>query len=246
MIGVLVICSLLFVYISIFLTELLISLVISVHRKSKNVVANTNENHSIEVKHKNTQEKPTKNKKQKIYKKIIFFALGTEKRTLYRVSRIPSHTIRNYLYRHIFKLKMADSAVIYYGGILRCPSRITIGKGSIIGDRCELDGRGGLHIGEDCNLSSEVHIWTGQHDAQSVEFDYETASVQIGDRCWVSSNTIILPGVSMGEGSVLAAGAVLTKDTEPYGIYAGVPAKKIGERNRNLKYNFDGSHDYFM
>jgi acetyltransferase-like isoleucine patch superfamily enzyme len=177
---------------------------------------------------------------------FIGFAFGIEKRTLYNVSRLPSHALRNFAYRHIFKLNMVDSVVIYGGVVLRCPSRITIGKGSIIGDRCELDGRGGLYIGENCNLSSEVRIWTAQHDSQSSQFDYVTAPVKIGDRCWVSSNTIILPGISMGDGSVLAAGAVLTKDAEPYGIYAGVPARKIGERNRELKYNFDGSHDWFI
>jgi hypothetical protein len=78
MIGVLVIGGLLFVHIGIFLTELLISLVVSVHRRSKNVVSNTGKNHSIEVKRKNTQEITTKNKKPKIYKKIISFALERE------------------------------------------------------------------------------------------------------------------------------------------------------------------------
>jgi acetyltransferase-like isoleucine patch superfamily enzyme len=49
-----------------------------------------------------------------------------------------------------------------------------------------------------------------------------------------------LPGVTIGEGAVVAAGAVVTKDADPYGIYGGVPAKKIGERSKDLVYELDG------
>lgn len=56
----------------------------------------------------------------------------------------------------------------------------------------------------------------------------------------------ILPGVTVNDGCVVASGAVVTKDCEAYGIYAGIPAKKIGVRNSNLQYEFDGSHDWFL
>ena len=141
---------------------------------------------------------------------------------------------------------MAKNVVVYSGAILRKPSYISIGKSTVVGDRCELDGRGGLTIGSDCNLSSEVHIWTAQHDPQSSDFEFVKKPVRIGDHCWITSNTVILPGVKVGDGVILAAGAVLAKDAEPYGIYAGVPAKKIGERKRDLTYHFDGGHDWFM
>lgn len=177
---------------------------------------------------------------------VIAFANGIEKWTLNRISKIPSHIIRNTAYKRIFKMKIGRNAVIYGGVLFRNPSKISIGRGTVIGDRCELDGRGGLLIGEHCNFSSEVHIWTAQHDPQGEYFDYVKNPVVIGNRCWISSNTIILPGVCVGDGAVLAAGAVLTKDADPYSIYGGVPAKKIGERNKNLNYCFDGSHDWFI
>lgn len=66
------------------------------------------------------------------------------------------------------------------------------------------------------------------------------APVKIHGRVWISCRTIILPGVTIGEGAVIAAGAVVTKDVELYSIYGGIPAVKIGERNRNLIYNFNG------
>ena len=65
-------------------------------------------------------------------------------------------------------------------------------------------------------------------------------SVEINDGAWLGSNVIVLPGVHIGEGAVCCAGCVVTKDVEPYAVVAGIPAKKVGERPRVLKYEFDG------
>lgn len=54
----------------------------------------------------------------------------------------------------------------------------------------------------------------------------------MGDYCWICSRAIVLPGVNIGEGAVVAAGAVVCKDVEPWSVVGGVPAKKIGERER--------------
>lgn len=195
-----------------------------------------------------SKEKSNQSKNKYIGGKValIGFLNGLEKWTIYQVGKIPSHMIRKAIYIHVFGMGIENNVVIYHGTIFRRPSNIKIGEGSIIGDRCELDGRGGLIIGKNCNLSSEVHIWTAQHDLQASQFDYTKEVVEIGDRSWISSNTIILPGVKIGEGTVLAAGAVLTHNTEAFSIYAGVPAKRIGDRNSQLEYEFDGSRDWFI
>jgi len=65
---------------------------------------------------------------------------------------------------------------------------------------------------------------------------YYGAPVEIGDYAWVCSRSIILPGVKVGEGAVVACGAVVTKDVEPYTVVGGIPAKKIADRNKNLEY----------
>jgi maltose O-acetyltransferase len=67
-------------------------------------------------------------------------------------------------------------------------------------------------------------------------FGCESAPVVIEDFAWISCRTVVLPGTRIGKGAVVAAGAVVTKDVEPYSIVAGVPAKKIGERSRDLNY----------
>lgn len=183
--------------------------------------------------------------------KIIYRLLQLEsllRLNLFFVSYIPSHTIRNYLYRHIFNVKLAQNAVIYYGAEIRSPWNLEIGEGSIIGDKSILDARRGIKIGRNVNFSTGVWIWTEQHGVNNIDFSCagEGGSVVIEDRCWCGPRTIILPGKTMAEGSVLAAGAVLTKDTEPFSINAGIPAKKIGERNRDINYELNGERLHLL
>lgn len=83
-----------------------------------------------------------------------------------------------------------------------------------------------------------------QHNHRSPDFNCDFGdkklSVEIDDRAWLGSNVIVLPGVHIGEGAVCCAGCVVTKDIEPYTVVAGIPAIKVGERPRNLIYNFRG------
>lgn len=168
---------------------------------------------------------------------------------LYRVSLTPSHHIRNFIYRHICGLNLEKKAVIYYGAEIRQPSNIWIGKGAIIGDNSILDGRNGIKIGDNVVFASNVKIWTEQHDHRDPWFRCETqkhSPVVIGDRAWIGSHTVILHSVQIGEGAVVAAGAVVTHNVPPYAIVAGIPAKKIGERNRNLRYEMSGEYRHFL
>lgn len=165
-----------------------------------------------------------------------------------QVGYIPSISLRHFLYRHVFKIHLGEKAIVHYGAEIRAPYFLEIGTGSIIGDKACLDARNGLVIGKNVNLSSNVSIYTEQHDHRDPYFNCnsdETFKVQIDDRAWIGPNVVILPRVHIGEGTVVAAGAVVTKNLDPYGIYGGVPAKKIGERNRNLNYEFDGKGAFF-
>lgn len=161
-----------------------------------------------------------------------------------RTGMIPSMRIRLFIYRHILMAKIDKNAIVYYGAELRAAERLIIGEGTIIGDCAKLDARYGIEIGKNVNLSTEVWIWTAQHDYNSPTFSTEgkCGKVTIGDRAWIGSRVIILPRVTIGEGAVVASGAIVTKDVEPYTLVGGVPAKKIGERNRELTYEFDGGH----
>ena len=137
------------------------------------------------------------------------------------------------------------NVVFHFRTEIRAPYYLKIGKGTIIGDNAILDARSGLELGENVNLSSSVSIYTLQHDHRSPLFDcFESnprrLNTVVENRVWLGANVIVLPGVTIGEGAVCCAGCVVNKDVEPYAVMAGIPAKKIGERPRDLKYSFDG------
>lgn len=150
-------------------------------------------------------------------------------------SYIPLRFIRNIILR-IMGMSIKNS-IIYGSFHIRSPSKISIGIGSVIGHGVTLDGRNGIAIGKNVNFSSEVMIWTMQHDYNDPSFCADGGPVVIEDYAWVSVRAIILPNVTIGTGAVVAAGAVVTKNVEPYTVVAGIPAKKIGIRNTNLKYS---------
>ncbi len=158
-----------------------------------------------------------------------------------QVGMIPSFRIRDFLYKNLYRVQMANDVVLHYGAEIRCHRKLVLGEGSIIGDKVLLDARNGIRMGKYVNLSSNVQIYTEQHNHRDPQFRCylsDECRVQIDDRAWIGPSVIILPGVYVGEGAVVAAGAVVTKDVEPYTIVAGIPAKKIGERNRELSYQF--------
>ena len=162
---------------------------------------------------------------------------------------IPLHFVRKVLYKYVFKMDIDIKAVIYYGLEARCPWNVKIGKGSIIGDKVIFDARCGIEIGENVNISTGAWIWTLQHDINSKTFTSEGmgGKVTVGNRAWISSRTTILPGCNIAEGVVVAAGAVVTKPIiDEFSIWGGVPAKKLGDRNKELSYTFNGEHRPFI
>jgi maltose O-acetyltransferase len=116
--------------------------------------------------------------------------------------------------------------------------KIQLGERNVINFGCLLDGRRyEIRIGNDVSIGPEATILTLGHDPQSPDFADRGGDVVIGERVWIAYRAIILPGVNIGDGAVVAAGAVVTKDVEPYSIVAGVPATEIGTRNQDLRYH---------
>lgn len=168
---------------------------------------------------------------------------GIMRFAIFNIGTIPSNSLRKLIYRMLCG-RIESNVTIHFGTEIRCPRKLRIGKGTIIGDNAILDARCGLTMGENVNLSSNVSIYTLQHDHRDPYFrcneTQKKMSVEIDDRVWLGSNVIVLPGVHIGEGAVCCAGCVVTKDIPPYSVVAGIPAKKVGERPRVLKYEFNG------
>lgn len=119
---------------------------------------------------------------------------------------------------------------IYY------PWNISIGNHSVVNPSCILDGRAGLAIGDNVSISEQSIILSLEHDPQSPDFANRGAMTVIEDYVWLGMRAMIMPGNSIGKGAVVAAGAVVTKNVEPYYIVGGVPARPIGKRSQDLKY----------
>lgn len=156
------------------------------------------------------------------------------------IAVLPFHFLRIFFLR-ILRAKIGNKVGLYRGFEIRSPWKIQIGNNTIIGHNAMLDARMGLVIGSNVNLSNEVMIWTLHHDYNSRDFAQTGDLVVIEDYAWVCSRAIILPGVRIGKGAVVAAGAVVTRDVAPYTVVGGTPAKKIADRNNDLVYNLGNS-----
>jgi maltose O-acetyltransferase len=118
--------------------------------------------------------------------------------------------------------------------------KVFLGLRNVINFGCLFDGRlYRIQTGSDVSIGPEATILTLGHDPQDPDFANKGGDVIIGDRVWIAYRVTILPGVRIGEGAVVAAGAVVTSDVEPFTIVAGVPARKVGDRTRNLRYNLE-------
>ena len=152
------------------------------------------------------------------------------------LAHLPGRRLRTWLARRLFGLRIHPGAALHKWRDLREPHKIEIGEDSVIGFWSTIDGRLGVRIGKHVNLSSEVALWTLQHDPDDRDFSARGGPIVIEDYAWISFRATVLPGVRIGRGAVVAANAVVTKDVEDYAIVAGVPAQVIGRRSEDLDY----------
>lgn len=165
----------------------------------------------------------------KIINRFYNYWLDFEVALLWWLGNIPLHSVRNGIYR-IAGIKIGRQSTIHVGARFYQPKNITIGEGTIIGDHATLDGRAALTVGSHVDMASEVMIFNSQHDINNPDFTAIEAPVKIDDYVFIGPRAIILPGVTIGRGAIVAAGAVVTKDVTPGVVVGGVPAKPIGER----------------
>lgn len=122
----------------------------------------------------------------------------------------------------------------HYDGIYSEKPSICIGNNVFIGNNTEFNITDKITIGNDSLIASGCRFIDHNHGIALGELMRTQIAPQseiiIENNVWLGANTIILKGVSIGEGAVVAAGAVVNKSIPPYEIWGGVPAKKIGER----------------
>jgi len=188
------------------------------------------------IKDKNGKNLSATEVTNKVMNRISNYFLDFELMLLRWVGHIPSHTIRNIKYK-FFGMKIGKGSTLHMWANFFDPKNITIGEDTIIGDHAFLDGRDKLKIGNHVDIASSVMIYNSEHDLSKDDFSAITAPVEIDDYVFIGPRVTIMPGVKIGKGAVVAGGAVVIKDVDPFTIVGGVPAKPIGERkNKNPNY----------
>ena len=156
--------------------------------------------------------------------------------TNHLISHVPFYCVRHGWYRHVLGWRIAPTASVLMGqhiqmaGVRTSGKGVHIGTGSVINQGCYLYTTGGLVLGDHVSVSAGVWFVTGTHDLHAPDFPDLYKPIVVGDHAWIGVRATILAGVTIGEGAVVMAGAVVTRDVESFAVVGGVPAKPVGTR----------------
>lgn len=152
------------------------------------------------------------------------------------ITHIPWHGFRLFFLR-LFNKKIDSSAKILMHVRILCFWDVVIGKNVVINQYCLLDCRKyPVIIEHNTDIGPYTRIWTLGHDPDDNEHGVIGGEVRIGHHVWIASGVTILPNITLGDGCVIAAAAVVHKSVEPKKIVAGNPAREVRKRKNSLNY----------
>ena len=156
------------------------------------------------------------------------------------IGQLPGHAMRLAYYRQALGWRIGQRTSIHHGlKVYGGRGRVTIGDRSTFQMDCLIVGAGmdDLSIGNNVAIAYRAALIMGSHDCLAPGFDGMTGPITIEDNVFVGSNAIVLLGVTLGRGTVVTAGSVVSKSTPPYSIVRGNPAQVVGRRPTNLEYS---------
>lgn len=156
------------------------------------------------------------------------------------IGPLPGHRLRLAYYRWMLGWEIGRRTSIHHGlKIFGGRGRVKIGDRSTLQMDCLIVGAGmdDLVIGNDVAVAYQAKLVMGSHDILAPGFDGITGPITIEDHAFIGTGAIVLLGVTVGEGSVVTAGSVVTKSVPPYSIVRGNPAQVVGRRPKNLDYS---------
>ncbi len=153
------------------------------------------------------------------------------------IGHVPSHLLRLWFYRAVLRASIGRGSSIFMAARFDMVGGLTVGEDTTINRGCRLDTRGKLTIGSRVSISEDVLLLTAEHAVKEADFAGTRAPIVIEDYVFIGTRAMILPGVTLARGAVVAAGAVVTKSVAEYQIVAGIPARVIGQRRSDLDYS---------
>ena len=110
------------------------------------------------------------------------------------------------------------------------PWNLELGDYVAVGARAEIYNVARITVGSNVTISQDSYLCTASHDISRLKKPLVFKPISLGDSVWVAARAMVLPGIAIGEGAVVAAGAVVVKDVEPWTVVGGNPAKVIKKR----------------
>jgi putative colanic acid biosynthesis acetyltransferase WcaF len=148
---------------------------------------------------------------------------------LFRPSPRPLHAWRALLLR-LFGAKLGADCHIYPRARIWAPWNLVCEDVVAIADDAEIYNPATVVLRSHCVVSQQAYLCGASHDYDDPAFPMVWMPITIGRYAWIAARAAVQPGVNVGEGAVLGLGAIATRDLEPWMIYAGIPARKIGQR----------------
>ncbi len=151
---------------------------------------------------------------------------------LYRTSPRPLHAWRAFLLRS-FGAKLGDKCHFYAKGKVWAPWNLVCEDRVSLADDAEIYNPAPMYFGSHAIVSQGAYVCGATHTYNDPKFPLVSFTMRFGAYSWICARAIVAPGVEVGEGAILGLGSIATKTLEPYGIYAGAPARKVKERDRS-------------
>jgi len=159
--------------------------------------------------------------------------------------------MRRAWYRFVLGWHIPSKAFIYTGFQVQAPDirksgkKVFIGKHTMINYGCRFHTQGGIMIGENVSIAPGTWLVAGSHNINDPDFADYSKPIVIGNYVWIGVRATVLSGVTIGDGAIVMAGAMVTRDVPAYAIVGGVPARVVGERKlRDPQYTLD-FHPFF-
>lgn len=152
---------------------------------------------------------------------------------VFKMALIDGYIYKLFLKRCGYNFMLQRNCRIY------APQNVEIGNNTGISHHTDLDGNGGLKIGDDVMIGPYTQIISADHRFDSLLIPMRKQgirgeSVTIGNDVWIGAHVVVLPGISIGDGSIIVSGSIVTKDIAPFSIAVGNPAKVVKHREQQI------------